>query len=77
MPFDAVQPPAIAVPKGDSVKVAAYNDRDFGFLRITVDANEKIVFGEFFSAYNESNPKAAVPKLSDSFVLHLEKHKIE
>jgi hypothetical protein len=48
-----------------------------GFLRITVDTNDKIVFGEFFSAFNESNPKAAMPKLSDSFVLHLEKHKVE
>jgi hypothetical protein len=39
-----------------------------------VDANQKVVIGEFFSAYNESNPKAAMPKLSDSFTLHLEKH---
>jgi hypothetical protein len=76
LPFDAVQPPGIAVPKGDSVKVVAYNDDDLGFLRITVDANKKIVIGEFFSAYNESNPKAAMPKLSDSFTLHLEKHTI-
>jgi len=77
LPFDAVQPPAIAVPKGDSVKVVAYNDNDFGFLRITVDANDKIVFGEFFSAYSQSKLKAGMPKLSDSFVLHLEKHKVE
>jgi hypothetical protein len=76
LPFDAVQPPGIAVPKGDSVKVVAYNDDDLGFLRITVDAKQKIVIGEFFSAYNESNPKAAMPKLSDSFTLHLEKHTI-
>ena len=76
LPFDAVQPPGIAVPKGDSVKVVAYNDDDFGFLRITADANKKIVIGEFFSAYNESNPKAAMPKLSDSFTLHLENHTI-
>jgi hypothetical protein len=77
LPFDAVLPRAIAVPKGDSVEVVAYNDNDFGFLRITVDTKDKIVFGEFFSAFNESNPKAAMPKLSDSFVLHLEKHKVE
>jgi Calcineurin-like phosphoesterase len=76
LPFDAVQPPGIAVPKGDSVKVVAYNDDDFGFLRITADANKKIVIGEFFSAYNESNPKAPMPKLSDSFTLHLEKHTV-
>jgi hypothetical protein len=76
-PFDAVLPPGIAVPKGDSVKVVAFNDDDFGFLRITVDANKRIVIGEFFTAYNELNPKAGMPKLSDSFTLHLEKHTIE
>jgi len=76
LPFDAIQPPGIAVPKGDSVKVVAYNDDDLGFLRITVDANKRIVIGEFFSAYNESDSKAAMPKLSDSFTLHLEKHTI-
>jgi hypothetical protein len=76
LPFDAVQPPGIAVPKGDSIKVIAYNDDDLGFLRITVDANKKIVIGEFFSAYNESNPMAAMPKLSDSFTLDLKDHTI-
>ena len=76
LPFDAVQPPGIAVPKGDSVKVVAYNDDDFGFLRITADASKKTVIGEFFSAYNESNPNAAMPKVSDSFTLHLENHTI-
>ena len=76
LPFDAVQPPGIAVPKGDSVKVTAYNDDDLGFLRITVDANKKVVIGEFFSAYNESNPKAAMPKLSDSFTLNVKDHTI-
>ena len=54
-PFDAVLPPGIAVPKGDSVKVVAFNDNDFGFLRITVDANKRIVIGEFFTAHNELN----------------------
>ena len=77
LPFDAVRPPSMAVPKGDSLKIVAYSDDDFGFLRITVDVNDKAVFGEFFSAYNQSRPKAGMPKLSDSFVLHLEKHKVE
>jgi hypothetical protein len=76
LPFDAVLPAGIAVPKGDLVKVEAYNDEDFGFVRMTVDTHRKLLIGEFFSAYNESNPKAAMPKLSDSFTLNLEKHTI-
>ena len=67
----------LALPKGDSVKVASYNDEDFGFLRLTVDKNQKIVIGEFFAAFNESNPSAALPVLSGSFVLRLEKHTID
>jgi hypothetical protein len=35
------------------------------------------VIGEFFSAYNESNPAGVFPVLSDSFVLRLEKHTID
>ena len=58
-------------------KVSSYNDEDFGFLRLTVDKNQKIVTGEFFAAFNESNPNANLPILSDSFVLRLEKHTID
>jgi hypothetical protein len=77
LPFDVTLPPGLALPKGDSVKVVSYNDDDFGFLRLTVDSNQKMVIGEFFSAYNESNPTGTFPVLSDSFVLRLEKHKID
>jgi hypothetical protein len=77
VPFDAILPLGLALPKGDSVKVASYNDGDFGLLRLTVDKNQKIVIGEFFAAFNESNPSAALPVLSDSFVLRLEKHTID
>jgi len=41
-----------------------------------VDTSQKIVIGEFYSAYNESNPGATVPVLSDSFILRLDKHTI-
>ena len=67
----------LAIPNGDTVKVTSYNDEDFGFLRLTVDKNQKIVIGEFFAAFNESNPNANLPILSDSFVLRLEKHTID
>ena len=76
VPFDISVPPGLALPKGDSVKVVFYNDKDYGFLRITVDTSQKIVIGEFYSAYNESNPGATVPVLSDSFILRLDKHTI-
>jgi hypothetical protein len=77
LPFDTVQPPAIAMPKGDSVKVVAYNDDDFGFLRITVDANDKSSLASFFRHITNPIQKARLPKLWDSFVLDLEKHKVE
>jgi acid phosphatase type 7 len=77
LPFDVVLPSGSALPKGDSAKVVAYNDQEFGFLRFTVDINKKTVLGEFFAAYDQSNPGAALPALRDSFTLHLEKHTVE
>jgi hypothetical protein len=76
VPFDVILPPGLALPKGDSVQVSFFNDTDFGFLRLTVDNNRKLVSGEFFSVYNESNPGAAFPAVSDSFTLRLDKHTI-
>jgi hypothetical protein len=76
VPFDVVLPLGSALPKGDSAKVVAYNDKEFGFVRLTVDINQKTLIGEFFAAYDQSNPSAALPALSDSFTLHLQKHTI-
>jgi hypothetical protein len=76
VPFDIIVPPGLALPKGDSVKVAFYDDNDFGFLRLTVDKNQKIVIGEFFAVQNQPNPAVYLPVLSDSFTLHLDKHTI-
>jgi len=77
LPFDVVLPLGQALPKGDSAKVVAYNEKELGFVRLTVDINQKTVLGEFFAAYDESNPNAALPTLRDSFTLHLQKHTIE
>jgi len=41
--------PGLAIPQGDSVQVVKYNDSDFGFVRLTVDKNQNIVTGEFFT----------------------------
>jgi hypothetical protein len=77
VPFDVVLSLGAALPKGDSAKVVAYNDKEFGFVRLTVDINEKTVIGEFFAAYDPSSPGAALPALSDSFTLRLQKHTID
>ncbi len=76
VPFDIIVPQGLALPQGDSVKVAFYNDNDFGFLRLTVDQNQRTVVGEFFSVYNPSKPGATLPVLSDSFTLHLDNRTI-
>jgi hypothetical protein len=73
-PFDVVVPPGLAIAKGDTVKVVKYNETDFGFLRLTVDRNRKIVIGEFFTVPAESNSRS--PNLFDSFTLNLETHTI-
>jgi hypothetical protein len=75
--FAAHSPFGSALPKGDSAKVVAYNDQEFGFLRLTVDINEKVVIGEFFAACDQSNPSVTLPALRDSFALHLQKHTID
>ena len=59
------------------MKVAFYDDNDFGFLRLTVDKNQKIVIGEYFVVPDVSNPVAARPVLADSFTLRLDNHTID
>ena len=59
------------------MKVASYNDNDFGYLRLTVDKNQKIIAGEFFAISEGSNSAAAPSVLSDSFILRLDKHTID
>lgn len=76
VPFDVVLPPGLALPKGDFVKVASYNDSDFGFLRLTVDNNRRLVTGEFFAARDGSSSEANLAVLTDSFTLELDKHTI-
>jgi acid phosphatase type 7 len=71
-PFKVVLPKGLALPKGDSAKVVAYVDDDFGFLRLTIQ--EKTIVGEFFSAYSESQPDRSIPTVADSFTLKRRKH---
>jgi hypothetical protein len=76
IPFDVVVPSGLAIPKGDSIEVVKYNDTDFGFLRLTVDKNRKIVTGEFFTVAVQPKPGPNSPVLFDSFTLNLDKHTI-
>lgn len=68
VPFNAVLPPGLTVPRGDSIQVMAHNDQTFGFLRMTITANR--LHGEYFTAF----PRSIV--LADSFSLDLETHRI-
>lgn len=58
------------------MKVAFYDDNNFGFLRLTVDKNQKIVIGEYFAVPDASSPATRIPVLSDSFTLRLDNHTI-
>jgi acid phosphatase type 7 len=75
-PLDLVLPPGSDLPNGDTAKVVAYNDTDFGFARITVDINENTLTGEFFTAFSSGATPQAVPALADAFVLDLKKHRL-
>jgi hypothetical protein len=75
-PCQIVLPPGLTLPKGDCAELAAYNDRDFGFLRLTLDMNKHKLTGEFFAAYTESGASEGLPRLDDSFRLDIKRHKI-
>ena len=71
LPFEAVRPPHLAIPAGDSAQVVEYNDRDgaFGFLRLAITSSTLI--GEFFTA------GGGVPVHDDSFSLDLTTHRVK
>ena len=68
LPLDVTLPPGLAIPDGDKVQVVAFNDKDFGFLRLTIDAPARKLVGEFFAC--EARDKST---RKDSFTLDLEK----
>jgi hypothetical protein len=81
-PLPLVLPPDYSLPTGDHAAVVSYNDRDFGFLRVTVD--DKHLRGEFFAVpvagaaapehatYPAWPPKGKKAFLYDAFTLRLE-----
>jgi hypothetical protein len=50
-PIPARMPAGFTFPDGHSATVEAYNDLDFGFVRIHVDAKARRIVGEYFAAY--------------------------
>jgi Calcineurin-like phosphoesterase len=74
-PLDLVLPPGSDLPAGDTAKVVAYNDTDFGFVRITVDINKNTLTGEFFAVFR-SGAAPVEPEVADSFILDLERHTV-
>src|SRR5262249_16830852 len=85
LPLTAVE--YLTLPTNDTVSVVNYNERDFGFLRVTIDTTANTLTGEFFTAYYEpesdhdtypAQPTTAptYPILYDWFTLDLANHKL-
>jgi hypothetical protein len=75
-PCPVVLPPGLVLPVGDSAQLVAYNNQDFGFLRVTLHRKKRIMIGEFFAVYSEERDSAALPALYDTFTLDLETHTV-
>jgi acid phosphatase type 7 len=69
-----VFPDGMKMPVGAGVELTAFNEEDFGFLRITVDGNKRRLTGEYFSASGLSSSAVQLPALTDSFTLDLASH---
>jgi hypothetical protein len=76
LPVRSVSPPGFAFPEGDSAEMVAYNDKEHGFMRMTLDLKHRTLIGEYFAAYNAASGSTGVPALRDSFTLDLSKHRI-
>jgi hypothetical protein len=75
-PCETVLPKGLKLPDGANAQLVAYNNLDFGFLRLTLDSRKKHLIGEFFAAFSESRDSAGLPELCDSFCLDLEEHQM-
>ncbi len=75
-PFPAVWPSGYQLPKGYGCNVVAYNDQDFGFLNITVDLSQRVLTGEFITAYMLRPELGPGRVRKDVFQLNLDTHTI-
>jgi hypothetical protein len=76
VPCDVLRPPGLTLPEGDRAQLVAYNDRDFGFLRLTLDGRKKALVGEFFAVAAVVDGPGEASRLADSFTLDLQSHTI-
>jgi acid phosphatase type 7 len=74
---EVVLPKRLTVPEGDSVELAAFNDQDFGFLRLTWDDRKHNLIGEYFAAVPSPSSERELPAVDDSFTLDLDSHTIK
>jgi acid phosphatase type 7 len=75
-PLLSVAPPGFAFPDGESAQMVEFNDKEHGFLRVTLDLKRRVLLGEYFAAYNSAARRSIRPALRDSFRLNLKKHRI-
>ena len=76
LPVLSVAPPGFAFPDGESAQMVAYNDKEHGFMRMTLDLKRRTLIGEYIAAYSAASGSTAVPALRDSFTLDLSKHRV-
>ncbi|HWJ19321.1 MAG TPA: metallophosphoesterase [Geobacterales bacterium] len=76
LPVLSVAPAGYVFPAGESAQMVQYNDKEHGFLRMTLDLKCRTLLGEYFAAYNAASGSTGVPALRDSFTLDLSKHRV-
>jgi len=76
LPGSLVLPKGFKLPQDESAWLDAYNDRHFGFLRITLDRNRQTLMGEFFAVANEAGNLDDAGAPADSFAVDLQRHVI-
>jgi len=76
LPVRSVAPPGFAFPAGESAQMVSYNDKEHGFLRMTLDLKGRTLLGEYFAAYSAANGAIGLPALRDCFTLDLSMHRI-
>ena len=54
--------------------MVSYNDKEHGFLRMTLDLKRRTLIGEYFAAYSAAGGLTGLPALRDSFTLDLSTH---
>jgi hypothetical protein len=76
-PFDAVMPPGLALPSSDhSVELAAYNDQDYGYVRVTVDLHQRRILGQWHAAFMPDPVLRPGRTRSDVFTIDLDSHTV-